>query len=361
LRQLFVRTTIAAALLLGVAAAAGASDAVQVGVTPVGSPTPIITEAGHGITPGTFAIGDITLDYVVIDSVFPTGLFAQFDVNLGVLASTKRGTATAYPVELSLTDIGSPNVNMTSTPNPLSISGISWTGSSRVSIYIPATVAADADLNADGSEIVGNLKLETPPGSHMDTPTSIKVRIKLVHPTACVRFFDFITDAELETTYSSIDIKFHPTTHKLQNTTPGRLSNNLLVVNTCGATETFDLKVTLDSLFTTAPSNNPGNAVFTYSAAGEVDPNTFLLSSFGAGTPRGQQLCLQNLSIAAGTTLLTTVKMDLAAPANTYAADLPAGFTFGGTLFGAGSGCSGSVDPLPSPNPVSAVLSWVAR
>jgi hypothetical protein len=361
LRQLFVRTTVAAALLLGVAGAAGASDAVQASVTPVGSPVPIITESGHGITPGTYAIGEITLDYTVIGNTFPSGLFATFDVNMAILASYKGGKAPTYPVALSLTDIGSPQVNMTASPNPLSISGISWTGTSQVSVYIPAAVATNPDLDDDGDQIVGNLRLETDTGSHVDTPTSIKVRIRLVHPTACVRFYNFITDAELETTYTSIDVRFHPNTHKLQNTTPGQLSDNLLVVNTCGTTEVFDLKVTLDNLFTTNPNSNPGNAVFTYVASGTVDPDTFLISSFGAGAPRGQQLCLQNLSIAPGTTLLTTVKMNLAAPANTYAADLPATFTFGGSLFGAGTGCGIPLASGVDPNPVSATLGWVAR
>lgn len=361
MKQFFVRTTVAAALLLGVVAAASASDAVQAGVTPVGSPTPIITEAGHGVTPGTYAIGEITLDYVVIGNVFPTGLFSTFDVNMAVLASYKGGKAPVYPVQLSLTDIGSPNVNMIASPNPLSISGTSWTGTSQVSVYIPAGVASNPDLDDDGDEIVGNLKLETPSGSHMDTPTNIKVRIKLVHPTSCVRVYNFITDAELETTYSSIDIKFHPNTHKLQNSTPGQLSDNLLVVNTCATTETFDVKMTLDNLFSTNPNSNPGNAVFTYSANGAVDPNTFPLADFGAGVPRGQQLCLQSLSIAPGTTLLTTVKMNLAAPANTYAENLPASFTFGASLFGAGTGCSGSLASGVDPNPVAATLGWVAK
>jgi hypothetical protein len=361
LRQLFVRSTVAAALLLGVAAVAGASDAVQASVTPVGTPTPIITEAGHGITPGTYAIGEITLDYVVVGNAFPAGLFASFDINMAVLESFKGGKAPTYPVQLTLTDIGSPNVNMTANPNPLSISGTSWTGTSRVGIYIPASVASDPDLDDDGDEIVGNLRLETPAASHMDTPTNVKVRIRLVHPTACVRFYNFITDPELETTYTSIAVKFHPSTHKLQNTTPGQLSDNLLVVNTCATTETFDLKVALDSWFTTNPNSNPGNAVFTYSAAGTMDLDTFLVSSFGSGVPRGQQLCLQNLSIPAGSTLLTTVKMDLAAPANTFAADLPASFTFGGSLFGAGTACGIPLASIVDPNPVAASLSWVVK
>jgi hypothetical protein len=358
---LFVRTTAAAVLLLGVAAAAGASDAVQASVTPTGSPVPLITEAGHGITPGTYAIGEITLDYVFVGNTFPSGLFATFDVNMAVVASYKGGKAPVYPVQLSFTDIGSPNVNMTATPNPLSISGTSWTGTSQVSVYIPASVSTDPDLDDDGDAIVGNLKLETPSGSHMDTPTNIKVRIRLVHPTACVRLYNFITDPDFDATYTSIDVKFHPSTHKLQNTTPGQLSDNVLVVNTCGTTETFDLKVTLDNLFTTNPNSNPGNAVFTYSAAGAVDPDTFLISSFGAGVPRGQQLCLQNLSIGAGTTLLTTVKMNLSAPANTYAADLPASFVFSGSLFNAGTGCTGALASGADPNPVSAFLTWAAK
>ena len=48
----------------------------------------------------------------------------------------------------------------------------------------------------------------------------------------------------------------------------GSLSQNVMVVNTCGTNETFDLKVYLDAWFSTQPNNNPGNAVTTLAAVG---------------------------------------------------------------------------------------------
>jgi hypothetical protein len=349
------RAIVAGAFVVAVTTTARASDTVTASVTPNAPPAPVVTSAGGGgVTPGT-----IILDYVVIDTAFTTGLFATFDVNLAVVVGS--GKAPLYPVPLSFADIGSPHVTMVASPDPMSIAGTGWTGTSTVSIYIPASVGADSALNADGAQLVGQLQLETPSGSKIDTPTTIKVRIKLVHPTACVRFFNFITDADLITTYTSIQVNVHPQNQRVQGTNPGRLSDNLLVVNTCSSPETFDLKVILDTLFTTAPSGNPGNAVFTYSTSGAIEPNTFVFSSFGTGTPRGQALCLQNLTIAPGTTLLTAVKMDLNPPVGMVASQLPTAFGFSGELYGAGSTCSLPLASAASPNPVQLSLGYTLK
>jgi hypothetical protein len=356
---MMVRGAVMTALLFGVTAAATAKDAVEVSVTPVGTPTPIVTVTGTGWTPGTFATGNIMLDYVVVGYEFPTGLFAGFNMDLRV-AMTSGGRAPVYPVDLSFRDIGSPDVNMTALPNPMTVTGTGWTGSSAVGIYISQAVASEPSLAEDGAEIVGSLQLETPGGSHLDTPTTIKVRIRLVHPTSCLRMFNFISDADLTAPINSVDLKFHAQNGRLQNMTPGVASYNVLVVNTCATTETGDLKVALDSLFTTQPNNNPGNAVFTYSMAGAVDPGSFSSVSMGTGTPRGQQMCLGSLSIPAGTTLLTTVKMTQAADGK-QASELPASFTFGGTLYTAASSCSGALHPTADSNPVSSSLTWVAK
>jgi hypothetical protein len=65
-----------------------------------------------------------------------------------------------------------------------------------------------------------------------------------------------------------------------------------LVVNTCGTLETFDANVGLDPQWQTIPNNNPGNATFTYTTAGEVDPSTF--------TSGGQQFPLSASLFNAG-------------------------------------------------------------
>lgn len=358
MRQMLVRSAVMTALLLGVTTAAAAKDAVEVSVTPVGTPTPIVTVSGHGWTPGTFATGNITLDYVVVGYEFPSGMFAGFNMDLRV-GTTSGGRSPLYPTDLSFRDIGSPDVNMIALPNPMTVTGTGWTGSTAVSIYISPSVANEPTLTEDGAEIVGSLQLETPSGSHLDTPTTIKVRIRLVHPTSCLRMFSFISDADLAVKYTSVELKFHAR-NGLQNMTPGVLSYNVLVVNTCATTETGDLKIALDSLFTTQPNSNPGNAVFTYSANGAVEPASFSAASFGTGTPRGQQMCLASVSIPSNTTLLTTVKMTQAADGK-QASELPASFTFGGTLYTAASSCSGALHPMADSNPVTSSLTWVAK
>src|SRR5437588_12445593 len=55
--------------------------------------------------------------------------------------------------------------------------------------------------------------------------------------------------------------------------------------------------------------NNPGIAVFSYATSGEIDPATFNILSFGTGTKQGQNLCLQNVNVAAGTTFLATASI----------------------------------------------------
>ena len=106
---------------------------------------------------------------------------------------------------------------------------------------------------------------------------------------------------------------------------------------------TFDLRMALDSAFSTQPSNNPGNAVFTFATAGEVDPDTFDIASFGLGTGQGQQLCLQNVTVPDGSSFLDAVHMSI--NNGMLATALPANgtFSFSTTVYMPGTGCAGSL------------------
>jgi len=120
------------------------------------------------------------------------------------------------------------------------------------------------------------------------------------------------------------------------------------------------------SAFSTQPSNNPGNAVFTFATAGEVDPASFNIGAFGAGTAAGQNLCLQNVSVPAGTSFLVTVKMSIN---NGMSADLlPGGGTgpgvfsgFGAALYDAASACALPMVSIADPNPLAAPLPFTIR
>ena len=348
----------------GTAFAQQDKDAIRASVSiPAGEPVPVITENGHGYTPGNYAVGIIRLEYTYVGLTFPSGPLATFDLGLGIYqptATRKPNESSPYPATLHLQDIGSPNVTLTPATSPLLVSSAEWTDSVPVTISIPSFVAADPLLNADGSVLVGNFKLDA--GKDLKTATDVQVKITLVHPTACLKVYDFITDADRTTTITSTDLNVNRQ-GKVNSTSPyGSLSQNLMVVNTCGTPETFDAELRLDAAFSTQPNNNPGNAVFTFATAGEIDPATFNIGSFGLETPQGQALCLQNVSVPAGSTFLATVHMSI--NKGMAATSLPGAGTFtgfGATLFPAGLACSGEALSVATPNPVSAPLAFTIK
>jgi hypothetical protein len=341
----------------GAATGTAFADAVQAGVTiPAGQPTPVMTENGTGYTPGTYAVGTIQLNYTTVGMTFPTGPFATFQLNLGDFFTS--GKTPAYPVSLALNQIGGDSLELTPSQSPLQVSGIGWSSQVFVTISIPSAVAADPALNEDGDELVAKLQLAVD-SPHLKTPTDILVKIKLVHPTACLKVYDFITDASLANTITSTEVNVN-NKGKVTSTNPyGSLSHNVMVVNTCGTAESFDLRLYLDSWFSTQPNNNPGNAVFTFVTAGEIDEAAFNIASFGAGSAQGQNLCLQNVAVPAGSTFLATVHTSI--NNGWLASSLPASKVFNGftsTLTTPGASCAGAAITIATPNPASAPLSF---
>lgn len=359
-------TNLAVAVLVfgGGTAFAQNKDAVQASVSiDEGQPTPVMTENGKGYTPGNYAVGTIQLEYTHVGMQFPAGPLATFNLNMKVYpVATRTPADSPYPATLDLKDIGSPNVTLSPARSPLLVTHEGWSHSVPVTIGIPDLVAANPDLNGDGSLLVGNFQLDA--GGDLKTPTNVQVKIRLVHPTACLKVYNFITDADLTDTITSIEVKVNANKGKVTSTNPyGSLSENLMVVNTCAVAETFDAKLSLNNSFSTQPNNNPGNAVFTFATSGAIDPEEFAIASFGAGTKHGQDLCLQGVSIPAGSTFLATVHMNInngmAATSLPGGGTQPGEFTgFGASLHTAGAACSGSPHPLATPNPVSAPLAF---
>lgn len=340
------------------------ADAVQAGVTiPSGARVPVMAENGTGYTPGTYAIGTIHLNYVYVGTAFPEGLFTTFNLNLNVYQPRSNGNTPVYPVQLTLMQIGGDQLSVVPTVSPLTVTGQGWMQSVPVNISIPAAIASDPDLDDDGDELVGHLQLSTPGNSHLNTVTDVIIKIRLVHPTACIKLYNFITDADLSETITATEVNVNARRNTVTSTNPyGSLSSNVLVANTCSNTETFDLLMLLDSWFTTQPSNNVGNAVFTFSTRGELDPASFSVSSFGVGTAQGQSLCLKNVSVAPGDTFLATVHM--AINNGLSATGLPIDGLFDGftaTLYGAGSSCSEPPLSIANPNPVSTSLTFTTK
>ena len=360
------RVTAALIVLSALAASstASASDAVQAGITvAAGQPTPVVTENGHGYTPGNYAVGTIHLDYVHVGTTFPAGDFATFNLNLGMYDTQQSGKETAYAFLLTLRDNGSPNLTLTPGSSPLLVTSREWTSSVPVVISIPSSVGLDPDMNDDGDVLTSQLQLSTPGPAHVKSVPTIIVHIRLVHPTVCLKAYNFITDATLANIVTTTQVNVNRQ-GAVNSTNPyGSLSDNVLVVNTCNfGQESFDLQVYLDPRFSTQPNNNPGNAVFTFATAGEVDAASFDISAFGTGTARGQNLCLQNVVVPAGTSFLATVHIAINKPMSVSVLTPLAGMFsgFGASLTAAGTACGGS-PVVAEPNPVSAPLSFTIK
>ena len=289
-----------------------AKDAVSAQVVPT-TPVPIVLNNGNPLSSGTFAVGTIQLFYTVNGFTFTPGEFSSFALNLGIKQGPMTGQQTQYPVTLSLSQVGSPNLILDPEPGSFVVSNALWKGSSTVHIVIPAATASDPSLNCDGCELVANLQLSAPGSSHLDTPTTVQVHIKLTHPTACLRVFDFITDEGFNGIVDSATVHLGgpANNRKVVSTSPGQFSDNILIVNGCSTEQSFNLNITLDSHFEPHPSNGHGNPVFTYFTTGYVDPSSFNLTAFGSGTPAGASLWLQDINLPAGDAFLATVHTDL--------------------------------------------------
>lgn len=303
------------ALMLALVSVAAASPAVfaaedvRPAVTiPAAQPVPIITENGNPYAQGSYAIGTLRLEYTVVAFTFPAGPFATFD--LGLQTVSKSGAATVYPATLNLVQSGSSNLELLPTPTSFSVGGHPWSDNASIDIEIPAAVASDPALNVDGTTLVANLQLNTNGGSRLGTPSSIQVKIRLVHPTACVRLYTFLTDMELENVINDMTLTYGTTggnLNKIMNVSPStQVRHNILLVNTCGADETVDLAIGKDPRFDFGPGGAPANAVFIYSTAGELEPGAIDVSTLTAGPVLGKVLQVLDLELPAGESVLVT-------------------------------------------------------
>ena len=315
--------------------------------------TPLIAVNGNPFSAGTYAVGTIQLFYQVNAYQFTAGTFGTFQLNLKDLHVNNSGQTPSYPVTINLHQTGSVNLVLKPTTSSFAVTGTSWLDSTTVTISIPASVPLDPSLNLDGTDLVGNLQISTDPqGSRLDTVTTIQVHIRLVYPTSCIRVFNYVTDQSLNALVGPISVKLlahGPNAGRTQNSNPAQLSDDVLVVNTCPSTLTFDLGITVDPDFQTSPNPN-GNSVFVFTKTSTTTPPDLL--GFGVGTPKGSNPCIPNLILAGGDTLLAKVHMSIG---DILGTDLPASnnFSFAGAVFVAGTGCPGTLNTLATPNPVS--------
>ena len=344
------------------AVSAWASDKVQASVTTT-SPSAVVT-------PNGMAVGTIHVVYTVNAYQFTPGSFGDFDLGLSIL-NASGNPETTYPLTLKLVQKqrGADNLFLTPTADSFAVAGNSWSGSTTVSVAIPA----DPD-NEDGTTLTGTLQIEAdglldkngkPTNPQLNTNTTVVVKVVLLHPTACLKMANFVTDTDF---FNPIDVmvvnlKEKSGVTKVNSTNPGQLSNNILIVNNCGTDQQLDLKISLDSCFETSPSGNPGQAVFTYLTIGEVDEESFDISAFGAKTGQGQNLCLSALTVPADQTLLATVHMGVIK--GTLAGYLPADstFDFSANIYDSGSNncTTGSLNALADLNPTELSIPFTTK
>ncbi len=348
-----------ALLLASTTGSAWAKDSIVVNVDNA-TGSPVIVNNGQ-------AVGTIQLFYVVNASQFPVGEFASFDVDWSVLSGGRQATnyGTGVTFDLVQSQQGG-NVGLAANPSSFLLTSAGQSGTSTVTVYITNDKDGNPPPSVDGTDLVGNLKLDA--GPTVGTITNIQVHIRLVTPsaTSCLKVYDFVTDQDFNLGILSTTNLNVPTTGakagKVTSSQPGQYSENVLVANVCPTDQSFDLKVGLDSSFTTNPSSNPGNAVFAYTAAGDFDTSNFNALLSTTGTAYQQNLCLQDVTVPAGSSMLVTVHSKV--KDNLAASTLPSSktFQFSGTLYGTvNSSCSGSPDSLASPNPATFSLPFTVN
>jgi hypothetical protein len=320
---------------------AWAKDALAVTVTP-NSGNVVVVNNGQ-------AAGTIQLFYSVEASQFPLGLFTTFDLNWVVTAgrqATNYGPGVSFDL---VQDQQGGNVDLVPSPAAFLLTQAGNSGTSTVTVYITNDKNGNPPSNEDGTDLVGNLKLDA--GSKVGSVTNIQVHIRLVHPSSCLHVYNFVTDQDfsmgiLDST--DLNVPTHGNNAgKVVSSRPGQFSDNVLVANVCSSDAAFDLRVVLDSSFSTNPSGNPGNAVFTYSGAGTFDTSNFGTLMSGVGTGQQQNLCLQNVTVPAGASFLVTVhsKVKDSWPVTSLPADSI--FDFAAALYqDVNAGCTGTLNSL---------------
>ncbi len=250
--------------LLGALGAAQAKDAVETAIVNVdgdGFPT-LVTENGAALTPGTYAIGTIMVDYFVTGFQFPADWQGSFRMCLDTKTiSTKQ--ATEYPANVYVKQVGSSSLDVGGIPatvgfssaadNPDPATGFKCVD---VSVSVPASVADSAEFQDDGTVLVANLQESTDAGVHLDTPTTVKARVTLVHPTACVRAVHLVSndDFTVDLGVAGVEMKINKSNKKLASN-PVHMQHVLALVNTCDSTQTVDVTAAINENFEVFQAN----------------------------------------------------------------------------------------------------------
>ena len=358
IRKVLSALLIAAALFTA-GSSAWAKDAVVAGVTAISPANPIIVQNGNPYSQGTYAIGTIQLFYPVAAYQFTAGNFGSFQLDLSIKQGTSN-PATQYPATLNLKQTGSANLELDPAIDSFLVTGPAWTGSTTVDINIPQSVALDPAFQVDGAELVANLQLVVPDRRFLDTVTTIQVHLILMHPSACLKVLNFVTDNGINNQINSIDVSKNSNNNRVSSS-PTEPHYIVVVANTCSVDQCIDARFTIDSDF----QLKSGQPVKTFSSSsiieGFQDVGTFLASGPTAD-PQGTATCLtvanSCIQIPAGDSFL--IKADFVIK-NSATFPPPAQYTgFGARILNGGStnNCAdpGTLNSVADPNPISATL-----
>jgi hypothetical protein len=347
--------------LSAVVTGAWAKDALQ--ATVPASSAYVFEENGNPLAKGTYAIGTLKVYMIVVGTEWPETIPA-IPLNLAVRAGDSKPN-TLYSVPIRLRQAGG---DLTLSPSPAThdVSSAAWTGASSIGITVPEEIRNDPDMNADGTEIVGNLQIEpTMVRRFLDTVTTVRIFAKLVHPVGtCLKHATFVTDTPLNRNLSDSGdgLDF---TYKYSKSagiwsfgwtvSPGnnQIRDNVLIVNTCETQETYDARIGLASGF---QATSPGNVVESYVSQVANAPNLPLTDPFaelkavtgnyGAAVEEGTSLCVATNTLAGLHSQWLRAKVELVTTGFTTPAGIPdAGSTyqtFTSNLYANDSACANS-------------------
>jgi len=312
-----------------------AKDALMATVTANGF---TFEENGNPLSPGTYAIGTLKIFMIVSADEWPADLGVVM-LDMAIREGSKPKPATMYDVPILLRQAGGELV-LTPNADEFTVTGIGWSDSSDIHISVPQEILDDDAYNADGTQLVANLQIEpTVPGKHLDTVTTVKIFAKLVHPdaTACLRTVAFISDNGLSDNLSlvtdglALTYKVTPG-FSFQNVSPPQPLYDVLVVNSCTESKSFDLDLAVDPGFSVPGTGQPVKAYISTNAAVTPDDliDTFqeLQNSFGGdyggAMNNGSDLCLANITLGGMHSLYAQADVDLITSGFTSFANLPA-------------------------------------
>jgi hypothetical protein len=209
-------------------------------------------------------------------------------------------------VDVTIEQIGSDKLLLAIDSGPVRFEGAAEQACVEVTATVPAWIANDPDFQEDGTKLGGIIRLATPPRSHLDTVTTVKVSFTLTHPsaTACVRALHLVANHSFDNDYSDagIALSFQTSQGKLSSS-PNDLQHLLALVNSCTYQVSVDLNTAINENFdlhqTSAVRTTALEQVIV-----DIDDLLDVNLNWDNLTNQGGNMCLQGIVIPARQTFV---------------------------------------------------------